>query len=32
MVNNLEAMRRAIEAAGVVLIEEDGRSVGIRAG
>jgi hypothetical protein len=32
MVNNLEAMRRAIEAAGVVLIEEDGRSIGIRAG
>jgi len=31
MVNNLDAMRRAIEAAGVVLIEEDGRPVGIRA-
>jgi hypothetical protein len=29
--NNLDAMRRAIEAAGIDLIEEDGKAVGIRA-
>jgi hypothetical protein len=29
--NNLDALRRAIEAAGVALIEEDGKAVGIRA-
>jgi ribosome-binding protein aMBF1 (putative translation factor) len=30
MLNNLEAMRRAIEIAGIVLIEETGSPVGIR--
>jgi ribosome-binding protein aMBF1 (putative translation factor) len=30
MVNNLEAMRCAIETAGIVLIEEGGSPVGIR--
>ena len=29
--NNLDAMRRAIEASGIDLIEEDGKAVGIRA-
>jgi hypothetical protein len=28
--NNIAAMRRAIEAAGVILIEENGKPVGIR--
>jgi ribosome-binding protein aMBF1 (putative translation factor) len=31
MVNNLDAMRRAIETAGIALIEENGTAVGIRA-
>jgi ribosome-binding protein aMBF1 (putative translation factor) len=28
--NNIAAMRRAIEAAGIELIDEDGKAVGIR--
>jgi len=28
--NNIAAMRRAIEAAGVILVEENGEPVGIR--
>jgi ribosome-binding protein aMBF1 (putative translation factor) len=30
IVNNLEAMRRAIETAGISLIEENGKAIGIR--
>jgi DNA-binding transcriptional regulator YiaG len=29
--NNIESMRRAIEAAGIELIDEDGKAVGIRS-
>jgi hypothetical protein len=29
--NNLAAIQRAIEAAGISLIQEDGRATGIRA-
>jgi ribosome-binding protein aMBF1 (putative translation factor) len=28
--NNLDAMRRAIEAAGIQLLDEDGKAVGVR--